>query len=1110
MPIDNVKQISCGGIHTIIQKNDGTVWTTGHNSNGELGLGHKNNLFSFIKMPIDNVKQVSCGSGYTMALKNDGTLWATGNNSSGQLGLGNNISVTVFTKVPVENIKQVSCRDTYTLILTDKGILSGTGNNSNGQLGMGAVSGVNEFKVININPATGIKYICDCCANNSHSAFISNDDMLFVTGKNANGQLGLGNTTDVKVFTKIKDDVREAVLGSRNTVIIRNNGEVFGLGDNSYKQIHISVINCSSPVYMEMKLKYAMEKYDNNFKVESKFDSTFVITNSGELWVAGKNSQGQLGLGNNININTFTKIPNIDNVKDVISGPMFTALLTKSGEVYAAGSPKGNIGVGSNTIVNRFTIMNTNGEIVKKLSMGSYHTAFVTEAGYLYTSGVNTYGQLGLGNRLDTTIFTKVNIDNVKDVVCGENYTFIIKYDGTVWATGKNDLGQLGLGNNTTTDVFTKVNIDNVKNIYCTHVSTFILKYDGTVWATGKNDLGQLGLGNNININTFTKIPIDNVKQVACAADHTMVLKNDDTLWGTGRNNVCQLGMPNTTLEYNTFTKADTNIGKIIYVNVGNSYTQVVTSNGFLYSVGDNGEGQLGLGNTTNVNVFTRPTIDLDFPKFEKINSCIVNNNFCLINNTYVIPVRDTKHYNSSPEIYEFDYSKILGIGQPKYRDVIKIVDNMKSFWMSKTHALYIAQDGFLYGRGSNLYGQLLNPITTPELTSFTKLNFNDVKDVACGTGFSYFVKNDGTLYSVGLNASYQLGLGHNNEVTEPQRVPGISNVKKVMCDHNFTLVLLNDNTLWAQGHNRNGNFGLGAAKVNQTIINFTKIAMDVDDVEIGTDYILLRKTDNTAYISGKIRDHYNITGNDVTVFNKIGVPDFVKPEDLTWIDPDDDTTRLIYKTHTLNSSIEVIEKSISGVKIKVDDIGNPITKIEMLINSELITTMTEFTSKVAVFSIPLDKIRLGTNNVVFKGYDNYNNNMYTSVIINKENNALCVAENSNLLINGKRYIVKSITDNENKVTVTLDRELEGNINAGDIIYQLINNLKVQIKTNNTGMHKDAKLLEIKKVDTGYQEIYEFKEDGIKEVEPKIIVNGNENTAIKRPSIIFSIDESTL
>ena len=40
----NYKNIICGGYHTIIYKNNGDVLVFGYNDDGQLGLGHNNNI----------------------------------------------------------------------------------------------------------------------------------------------------------------------------------------------------------------------------------------------------------------------------------------------------------------------------------------------------------------------------------------------------------------------------------------------------------------------------------------------------------------------------------------------------------------------------------------------------------------------------------------------------------------------------------------------------------------------------------------------------------------------------------------------------------------------------------------------------------------------------------------------------------------------------------------------------------------------------------------------------------------------------------------------------------------------------------------------------------
>ena len=87
--------------HSLILKNDNTLWGCGRNYEGQLGLGDTGNRSTFTQITTnaDNVKEIYCGNGYTFILKNDGTLWSTGYNDYGRLGLGDTTSRTTFTEV---------------------------------------------------------------------------------------------------------------------------------------------------------------------------------------------------------------------------------------------------------------------------------------------------------------------------------------------------------------------------------------------------------------------------------------------------------------------------------------------------------------------------------------------------------------------------------------------------------------------------------------------------------------------------------------------------------------------------------------------------------------------------------------------------------------------------------------------------------------------------------------------------------------------------------------------------------------------------------------------------------------------------------------------------
>jgi len=89
--LNNVKQVACGNGHTVFLLKDGTVRTVGFNFDGECGTGNTTHpQLSLYKIPdLHNVKQVACGGFHTVFLLEDGTVKTVGANEDGQCGTGN-------------------------------------------------------------------------------------------------------------------------------------------------------------------------------------------------------------------------------------------------------------------------------------------------------------------------------------------------------------------------------------------------------------------------------------------------------------------------------------------------------------------------------------------------------------------------------------------------------------------------------------------------------------------------------------------------------------------------------------------------------------------------------------------------------------------------------------------------------------------------------------------------------------------------------------------------------------------------------------------------------------------------------------------------------------
>ena len=198
---DDVKSVSCGYYHTFILKNDGTLWGCGENAYGQLGLGGGSDQTTFIQVTtnVDDIKSVHCGGRFTLMLKNDGTLWTCGHNGYGQLGLGNTSDKATFTQVTTnaDDIKSIYCGDYYcSFILKNDATLWACGQNNCGQLGLKNTSYTTTFtKIIDDVKMAYCGYY--------HTLVLKNDGTLWGCGENVYGQLGLGDTTNRTTFTQI-------------------------------------------------------------------------------------------------------------------------------------------------------------------------------------------------------------------------------------------------------------------------------------------------------------------------------------------------------------------------------------------------------------------------------------------------------------------------------------------------------------------------------------------------------------------------------------------------------------------------------------------------------------------------------------------------------------------------------------------------------------------------------------------------------------------------------------------------------------------------------------------------------------------------------------------
>ncbi|MDL1957033.1 MAG: RCC1 repeat- and reductase domain-containing protein [Candidatus Desulfofervidus auxilii] len=267
--LSNIKKIAVmtSGSHSLVIDFDGCVWAWGWNFSGQLGDGTTTDRYLPVRVKGINGNGYLCniikivaggrssfaltedgfvlrwglkfedfanyyttpriqpgpgGSGYlynvtnifasgntAFAIKSDGTVYAWGANYYGQLGINStDLTKDYPTKVKdvdgvsdLKDVIQIAPGWEHTLFLKSDGTVYACGRNNDGQLGDGTTT--NRYKIVRVKNLTNIIYIA---AGSSHSLAVKSDGSVYAWGRNNNGQLGDGTYTNRHTPVKVKNE----------------------------------------------------------------------------------------------------------------------------------------------------------------------------------------------------------------------------------------------------------------------------------------------------------------------------------------------------------------------------------------------------------------------------------------------------------------------------------------------------------------------------------------------------------------------------------------------------------------------------------------------------------------------------------------------------------------------------------------------------------------------------------------------------------------------------------------------------------------------------------------------------------------------------------------
>jgi alpha-tubulin suppressor-like RCC1 family protein len=323
-----------------------------------------------------------------------------------------------------------------------------------------------------------------------------------------------------------------------------------------------------------------------------------------------------------------------------------------------------------------------------------------------------------------------------------------------LWAWGRGAEGELG--DNAATNRSSPVQTAS-KGYDWTDVSSGATDHavairDGQLWAWGVNRQGKLG----DNTTATKSSPVQTVaggtnwKQADAGYDHSAGVKTDGTLWTWGANDFGQLGTNNITHRSSPVqTVAAGTTWK--QVSTGAFHSAAIKNDGTLWNWGWNNKGQLADGTTSN--------------RSSPVQTAAGGTNWRLV----------------SCGIY---------------------------------HAAAIKNDGSLWTWGNNDFGQIGDGTTTDRSSPVqTIAGGSNWKLVACGDYFTVAIKEDGTLWSWGVNTHGQIGSNNTTSYSSPvQTVAGGTDWKLVDAGSYHTTAIKTNGSMWAWGRGNLGQHGNGAS----------------------------------------------------------------------------------------------------------------------------------------------------------------------------------------------------------------------------------------------------------------------------------------------------------
>jgi alpha-tubulin suppressor-like RCC1 family protein len=298
--------VSAGTIHSLAVKTNGTLWSWGNGQFGQLGNGVFNSATPNVTQvgTATDWLRVSAGNRFSLAIKNNGTLWSWGWNFTGQLGNTTIIDLNLPAQVGTANDWfLIDAGDQHSLAIKTTGTLWAWGNNTFGQLG----DGTNTTSLFPIQIGTAANWSL-ISGGTDHSMAIDSSNILYTWGNNNNGQLGDGTNTPSNVPVPISFASDGAVsfyiaisAGQTHSLAIKNDNTLWSTGFNNQGQLGLGNLTNTNVLNQ-------VGTANNWIGISAGHTHSHAVGSNTDVWSTGRGLEGELGIGSNTAFNTLQQV----------------------------------------------------------------------------------------------------------------------------------------------------------------------------------------------------------------------------------------------------------------------------------------------------------------------------------------------------------------------------------------------------------------------------------------------------------------------------------------------------------------------------------------------------------------------------------------------------------------------------------------------------------------------------------------------------------------------------------------------------------------------------------------------------------------------------------